>query len=148
MAGERKPLVNGNGYTTVYMPEHPRADRRGRVLEHIVVFEKAAGLMVPAGCCVHHLNGDKGDNRPENLCMMEHSAHTAYHNAGKTKAESTRTKISEKAKARLADKRNHPSYKEVDVCAMKEMCEQGCTVQEICQAFGISRSTYYKKMEE
>lgn len=68
------------GYVSILMPEHERADRCGYVLEHIYVFEKESGIKVPPNCCVHHLNGNKTDNRIENLCLMTHKAHTAYHN--------------------------------------------------------------------
>lgn len=67
------------GYNLVLCPDHHRADSRGYVLEHILVFETETGISVPAGCCIHHLNGIKDDNRIENLCMMTHSAHTTLH---------------------------------------------------------------------
>lgn len=73
---------NAKGYKRVKMPEHHRADRKGYVLEHILVFEKETGIQVPDGCCIHHLNGIKDDNRIENLCLMTHSAHTTFHNTG------------------------------------------------------------------
>ena len=47
------------GYTTVYMPDHHRADKRGFVLEHILIFEKETGIKIPDGCCIHHINGDR-----------------------------------------------------------------------------------------
>lgn len=70
----------GKGYRLVLCPEHYRADKNGYVLEHILEFEKATGVVVPKECCIHHLNGNKEDNRLENLCMMLTSAHTTYHN--------------------------------------------------------------------
>ena len=86
------------GYRLVLMPEHPRADSGGYVFEHIVVFEKATGISVPKGCCIHHLNGIKNDNRIENLCMMSHGAHTAMHHKGAKRTEETKKKISERMK--------------------------------------------------
>ena len=44
-----------NGYVQVHMPNHPRADKNGYVMEHIVVFEEVTGITVPCNCCVHHL---------------------------------------------------------------------------------------------
>ena len=70
------------GYKLVKMPEHHRADSKGYVLEHILIFEKETGIKVPENCCIHHLNGIKNDNRIENLCMMTHSAHTVFHHTG------------------------------------------------------------------
>lgn len=68
------------GYRLVLKPEHSRADPNGYVFEHILVFEKAVGITIPKGCCIHHLNGNKADNRIENLCLMAKSAHTILHN--------------------------------------------------------------------
>lgn len=51
------------------MPEHPRADKSGMVLEHIPVLEEKIGRPLDwrRGEQVHHINGVKDDNRPENL---------------------------------------------------------------------------------
>ena len=72
--------VSAKGYVFVLQPEHHRADSNGYVMEHIVVFEKHTGIKVPENCVVHHLNGNKKDNRIENLCLMEFGAHSSYHN--------------------------------------------------------------------
>lgn len=71
---------NSKGYRMIKRPEHKKADSKGYVMEHIYVFEKETGIEIPPNCCIHHLNGNKQDNRIENLCMMTHSAHTSYHN--------------------------------------------------------------------
>ena len=89
--GDRCNFWNGGvsittkGYRVIRKPSHPRADSKGYVLEHILIFEKEAGITVPQGCCVHHINGNKTDNRIENLCMMTHSAHTTMHNKKRRK---------------------------------------------------------------
>lgn len=90
-----------NGYRCVLMPEHKRADRNGYVMEHIVVFERETGVEIPLDCCIHHLNGNKSDNRIENLCMMTHSAHTKFHHLGSKRNEETRKNISESKRKKI-----------------------------------------------
>ena len=87
-----------DGYMQILQPDHPRADSNGYVMEHIVVWENATSIKVPKNCCIHHLNGDKADNRIENLCMMLHKAHTVFHHAGSKRNEKTKQKISERKK--------------------------------------------------
>lgn len=89
------------GYVQVLRPGHKRADGSGYVMEHIIVFEKESGIEVPEGCCIHHLNGKKDDNRIENLCLMTHSAHTVFHHSGAKRSSETKNKISESKRKAL-----------------------------------------------
>jgi hypothetical protein len=47
-----------------------------RVKQHRVVVERAIGRTLLPTEDVHHLNGDKTDNRPENLQVIDHGAHS------------------------------------------------------------------------
>ena len=66
------------GYMEVYMPDHHRANKRRRVFEHILVWESAHNRKLHRGEIVHHLNGIKTDNRPENLIAMSDKAHIRW----------------------------------------------------------------------
>lgn len=72
--------ATGAGYVLVFRPGHPRADDKGYVLEHIVVAEGAIGRALRGGEVVHHANGQKDDNRPENLQVLSRAEHARVHN--------------------------------------------------------------------
>jgi len=63
------------GYVSLFMPEHPAASKQGRVMEHRVVMEKQLARLLRADEVVHHRNGIKDDNRPENLEVMPKRIH-------------------------------------------------------------------------
>lgn len=87
--------ITPSGYRQILCPEHHRSDSGGYVLEHIFVWEQATGVPVPTDCCIHHLNGNKLDNRIQNLCMMQKTAHTIFHHTGTKRSAETRIKISQ-----------------------------------------------------
>lgn len=49
-------------------------------LEHRVIMENALGFKLSNAFVVHHINGNKKDNRLENLAVMTHKAHSILHN--------------------------------------------------------------------
>ncbi len=61
------------GYIEVYLPEHPRSSRKGRVLGHRLVMEQHLGRFLDRSESVHHRNGVKHDNRIENLQIVTHA---------------------------------------------------------------------------
>lgn len=65
-----KPRVDG-GYVEVYAPEHLRANRGGRVQEHILVAEKALGKPLPLTAVVHHVDGSGVHNSNGNLVVCD-----------------------------------------------------------------------------
>ena len=92
--------VTSKGYRIILVSDHNRADKKGYVLEHIYVWEKETKMIIPSGFCLHHLNGDKKDNRIENLALMTIGAHTKHHHTGSKRSVETRKRISEKARNR------------------------------------------------
>lgn len=125
-----------------------RTNKKEYRFEHRVIFEREAGIKVPKNCCVHHINGDKKDNRIENLCMMTHKAHTLLHHCGTKRSIKTKKKLSGQAKKRLSDKTKHPRYKNIDIEGMLKLRSSGATIKSICEKYNINKSTYYKKVRE
>lgn len=75
--GELKPLrtyaqkehkrINSSGYVLIFRPEHPNAQKRGTILEHVYVMSEHIGRPLLPNENIHHKNGVRCDNRIENL---------------------------------------------------------------------------------
>lgn len=55
------------GYVRMYAPAHPNAGSTGYVMQHVMVMAEVLGRPLFPGENVHHKNGVRDDNRPENL---------------------------------------------------------------------------------
>lgn len=64
--GHRARNVQGYVVVNSYW-DHPNSNRRGQVLEHVLVMSEMLGRGLLPGENVHHINGVRDDNRPENL---------------------------------------------------------------------------------
>lgn len=65
--------IDEKGYVHIYLPEHPRSGKKGYMREHQIVMEKTLGRFLLPGENVHHLNGIRSDNEPDNLQLWETS---------------------------------------------------------------------------
>lgn len=71
-------MVTPHGYVVEYSPDHPR--RNGQtVLQHRLVMECMLGRLLEPNEVVHHRNGDRTDNRADNLQVLDQRSHGLEH---------------------------------------------------------------------
>lgn len=76
----KRSIVDKDGYVRLYnRHDHPRANKAGQVYEHLVVAEMMLMRSLAVGEEVHHLNGNRADNRPENLQITNRRQHNLTH---------------------------------------------------------------------
>ena len=68
-----------DGYVQIYYPEHPNSTKEGYVMEHRLALEGKIGRLLETGEVAHHINGNRSDNRPENITLMTFKDHSRYH---------------------------------------------------------------------
>ena len=81
--------VTERGYVMIRKPKHPRANH-GYVPEQVLVVEKVLGKLLPPQAIVHHVDGNTGNNKPNNLVVCENNSYhrilhhrkQAYENCG------------------------------------------------------------------
>lgn len=74
-------LMSEHGYVKVRVGvSHPLADPNGYAYEHLLVWVSAGNTAPGQGEILHHENGDKTDNRLENLSRLTRGDHNRHHN--------------------------------------------------------------------
>ena len=142
--------VTDRGYVYIRAPDHPCAGKDGYVAEHRLVMEAHLGRYLQASEVVHHINGVKNDNRIENLELKDFGEHTAEHNRRRTYSEESRARMSRARKEYYANHgyESHPSYKPIQAREIVALLSDGLTVQEACKRLGITKKTFYSKLDE
>lgn len=70
-----------NGYWLIYKPDHPHANSMGKgyVRQCRLLAEEMLGRYLESWEVVHHINGVRDDDRPENIIVLTNSKHLSLH---------------------------------------------------------------------
>ena len=117
-------LTKVSGYTLILSPDHPNRDSKGYVLEHRLVMENVLGRYLNKSEVVHHINGIKIDNRPENLCILTSSEHMKIH----------------------SKKSSHPNWVNVSIDEIRQMKDSGISRTAIARKLGVSTQTVTRRL--
>lgn len=71
-------FIDSNDRTTVLFHGHHRAFKSGYAHEHVLIAEKAYGKPLNKKHPVHHLDGNKRNNKNNNLVVCEDNAYHRY----------------------------------------------------------------------
>jgi len=72
------PTVNDHGYEIVYVEEE-ETGLKYTTPYHRFVWEEHYQKKIPEGFVIHHKDGNKVNNKVENLQVMTRSAHSKHH---------------------------------------------------------------------
>lgn len=81
-------IISKGDYNYCIVRDHPSRTKNDYVLHHRVVMENMLGRLLTKDEVVHHINGDKKDNRECNLEIMSNSEHASHHGEYVTKSMS------------------------------------------------------------
>ena len=126
---KRKPRLQRNGYLTLCI-------NRKKKYVHRLVMEEYLGRPLRDDEHVHHINGDKTDNRIENLKLMSRKEHLREHalENGLGKLRVGVEPVNKTSKAIIEE--------------IKRLRAEGCTLSVICDITGISYPTVWKYASE
>ena len=74
---------SGEGYLMIHLKNHPMAGHNGYVYLHRLIYAEYIGRNLKSDEIIHHKNGNKLDNRIENLQLVNMSQHRTIHNLTK-----------------------------------------------------------------
>ena len=105
---------------------------------HILLMEEILGRPLKENEVVHHINGDKRDNRPENLQVLDRGKHTSLHKQGVAVSGASLEKMRAAQSGKQSTQRKLTSEQVRDIAVR---LTEGATLIELATEYGISRKS-------
>ena len=105
---------------------------------HILLMEEILGRPLKENEVVHHINGDKRDNRPENLQVLDRGKHTSLHKQGVAVSGASLEKMRAAQIGKQSTQRKLTSEQVRDIAVR---LTEGATLIELAREYGISRKS-------